>query len=52
MECQDQTVERAVKQTGITALVGGAAAIISCLINIAGHHGVLACFGLPSIPDP
>lgn len=52
MECQDQTVDRAIKQSGIAVLMGGFAAVISCLINVAGHHGLLACIGLPSIPEP
>lgn len=51
MECQDQSVDRAVKQSGIAVLLGGFAAIITCLINVAGQHGLLACIGLPSVPE-
>lgn len=49
MECHDQTVERAVQQSGIAVLGGVFAAIITCLVNIAGNHGLLACIGRPSI---
>lgn len=51
MECQDQSVDRAAKQSGIAVILGGFAAIITCLINVAGQHGLLACIGLPSVPE-
>lgn len=51
MECEDKSVERAARQSGMAVFLGGVTALITCLVNVAGHHGLLACVGLPSIPE-
>lgn len=51
MECEDKSVERAAMQSGMAVVLGGVTALITCLVKVAGQHGLLACVGLPSIPE-
>lgn len=51
MECQEKSVERATRQSGMAVLFGGATAIMTCLVRGGLHNGPLACIGFPSIPD-
>lgn len=51
MECEDRSVQRAVEQSGMAGLLGGATAVLTCLVKTGFHHGLLACFGLPSIVE-
>lgn len=50
MECQDKSLERATRQSGMAVLIGGATAIMTCLVRGGLHNGPFACMGLPSIP--